>query len=226
LSELITYSSEVIMDDNSVNSTSSEGSGWRSVKPKVADLVYWKDPKKSGIAFGTGFVILLSLACCSVISVVAYTALLLLTGTLSFRIYKNVLQAVQKTNEGHPFKEYLDVDLAPNNDRVHQVVDSLLKHYNTLVRKLRGVFLVEDIVDSIKFVVLFWVLTYIGSWFNGLTLVILAYIAAFALPKAYEMNKAQVDQVLGLACTQIQDVISKVKAVIPFPSSANKEKSQ
>lgn len=70
----------------------------------VADLVFWKDPRKSGIAFGTGLVILLSLACCSVISVVSYTALIILTGTLAFRIYKNILQAVQKTNEGHPFR--------------------------------------------------------------------------------------------------------------------------
>jgi hypothetical protein len=90
--------------------------------------------------------------------------------------------------------------------------------------KLRSVFLVEDIVDSLKFVVLFWVLTYVGSWFNGLTLVILAYLAAFALPKLYEQNKAQVDQVLQLACTQIQEVTSKIRAVIPFP--ANKEKAQ
>lgn len=70
----------------------------------VADLVFWKDPRKSGIAFGTGLLILLSLACCSVISVIAYTGLTVLTGTLSFRIYKNILQAVQKTNEGHPFR--------------------------------------------------------------------------------------------------------------------------
>lgn len=70
----------------------------------VADLVFWKDPRKSGIAFGTGLLILLSLACCSVISVIAYTGLTVLIGTVSFRIYKSILQAVQKTNEGHPFR--------------------------------------------------------------------------------------------------------------------------
>jgi ABC-type transport system involved in multi-copper enzyme maturation permease subunit len=67
-------------------------------------LVSWKDPKKSGVVFGVGLVILLSLACCSVISVIAYTALFTLTGTLAFRIYKEIMQAVQKTSEGHPFK--------------------------------------------------------------------------------------------------------------------------
>lgn len=70
----------------------------------VKDLIYWRDPKKSGIVFGTGLMILLSLAYCSIISVVAYVSLATLAGTLSFRIYKNILQAVQKTDEGHPFK--------------------------------------------------------------------------------------------------------------------------
>lgn len=75
----------------------------------MAELVFWKDPRKSGIAFGTGLVILMALACCSVISVIAYTGLTVLTGTLSFRVYKNILQAVQKTNEGHPFRSVFAV---------------------------------------------------------------------------------------------------------------------
>jgi len=149
-----------------------------------------------------------------------------LTASLSFRIYKSVLQAVQKTNEGHPFKEYLDVDITPSSDKIHQIAESVIQHANPLLKKARSIFLVEDIVDSIKFVVLFWVLTYIGSWFNGLTLLILAYLGAFSLPKAYEMNKAQVDQVLQLACAQVQEVVANVKAAIPFPGKDKKEKGQ
>ena len=70
----------------------------------VAELVYWRDPKKSGVVFGAGLAILLSLTVFSIISVIAYTSLAALSVSLSFRIYKNILQAVQKTNEGHPFK--------------------------------------------------------------------------------------------------------------------------
>jgi len=189
----------------------------------VAQFVYWRDPKKSGIVFGTGLILLFSLLYFSIISVVAYASLAALSITLSFRIYKNVLQAVQKTNEGHPFKEYLDVEIVPSSDRVHQIVDVLLKHFNNTIIKLRSVFLVEDIIDSLKFVVLFWCLTYVGSWFNGLTLIILAYLAAFSLPKLYENNKAQIDQYLQIACTQIHDVVSKVKAKLPFPAKKPKE---
>lgn len=66
--------------------------------------MYWRDPKKSGIVFGSVLGVLLSLSYFSLISVVAHLSLVLLTGTISFRIYKNVLQAVQKTSDGHPFK--------------------------------------------------------------------------------------------------------------------------
>ena len=58
-------------------------------------------------------------------------------------------------------------------------------------------------------------LTYIGSWFNMLTLVILAWIALFATPKLYQQNQAQVDQVLGQVMAQVEDAKAKVLALIP-----------
>lgn len=70
----------------------------------VAALIYWRDPKKSGIVFGAILGVLLSLAYFSLISVLAYISLLTLTFTVAFRIYKTVLQAIQKTSDGHPFK--------------------------------------------------------------------------------------------------------------------------
>lgn len=70
----------------------------------VKDLIHWRDPKKSGIAFGVSLLLLLSLAAFSVISVVSYLLLALLCVTITFRIYKSVVQAVQKSSDGHPFK--------------------------------------------------------------------------------------------------------------------------
>ncbi|XP_016368569.1 reticulon-4-like [Sinocyclocheilus rhinocerous] len=70
----------------------------------VNDLVHWRDPKKSGVVFGVSLLLLLSLAAFSVISVVSYLLLALLCVTISFRIYKSVIQAVQKSSDGHPFK--------------------------------------------------------------------------------------------------------------------------
>ncbi|GIY63366.1 reticulon-4 [Caerostris extrusa] len=170
--------------------------------PVVAKYVYWKDPKKSGIALGTSLILLLSFKYFSVISVTAYLTLALLSLTVSFRIYKNVLQAVQKSNEGHPFKEYLEMDITLSQDKVGQTVETLISHVNCVSGKIRSLILVEDLVDTIKLGILAWCMTYVGAWFNGLTLVILAVVASFTLPKVYETNKAQIDVYAELVRTK------------------------
>jgi len=70
----------------------------------VLDLIYWRDLKKTGVVFGSLLVLLMSLALFSVLSVISYLSLVTLTVTISYRIYRNILAAVQKTGEGHPFQ--------------------------------------------------------------------------------------------------------------------------
>ncbi len=72
--------------------------------PTAIDLLYWRNVKQSGAVFSSVLLLLFSLTQFSVVSVGAYLALAALSATISFRIYKSVLQAVQKTDEGHPFK--------------------------------------------------------------------------------------------------------------------------
>lgn len=186
----------------------------------LEQLVYWRQPKKSGLVFGAVLALLLSLTCFSLISVVAYLALGALTVAIAFRVYRNVLQAVQKSSEGHPFKEYLEKDLSLPKERVHEAVDTGVKHAEELAKRLRSLFLVEDLVDSLKLALLFWLLTYVGSWFNGMTLIILAYVAAFTLPKVYETYQAEIDQYLGLARTHVGNVMGMIRSKIPMGQSA------
>ncbi|XP_068224253.1 reticulon-1-A isoform X2 [Palaemon carinicauda] len=189
----------------------------------MVDLVYWRDVKKTGVVFGSLMVILLSLAYLSLISVVAYTSLAVLTGTITFRVYKNIMQAIQKSQDGHPFKTILELDTDLPSEKVHEATDVIVSQINSTVSELKRLFLVEDLVDSVKFGCLLWCLTYLGSWFNGLTLVILAVVALFSLPKVYEQNQTQIDQYVGLVRSQVNDVMSKVKAALPI---GNKEKTQ
>jgi hypothetical protein len=205
----------------------STGKSWmKNIDPRVAtkslpanviDLVYWRDPKKTGIVFGSMLVLLLSLALFSVLSVVAYLSLAALTVTVSFRVYKQVLQAVQKTGEGHPFKQYLEADITIPEQRVHQLAEHIASHLSCNLRELRRLFLVEDMVDSIKFGLLLWVLTYVGAWFNGMTLIILGVVSVFTLPKFYETHKTQIDQYIDLARTQIATVFKQIQEKIPLP---------
>ncbi|XP_067009617.2 reticulon-1-A isoform X4 [Anabrus simplex] len=199
---------------------------WSILDPLV-ELVYWRDPKKSGILFGSVLGILLSLSYFSLISVVAYLSLAVLTGTISYRIYKNVMQALQKTSDGHPFKDILELDLTLPQDKVREVTDTAVAHFNAAAAELRRLFLVEDLVDSIKFGILLWCLTYVGSWFNGMTLIIIAFVALFTLPKVYENNKSQIDQNLEIVRSKLAEITAKVKTFNPIakkPPTEEKKK--
>ncbi|XP_058454225.1 reticulon-1-A isoform X2 [Malaya genurostris] len=194
--------------------------------PKVESLIYWRDVKKSAIVAGSGLTILLAMSLFSLISVFSYVSLLVLFGTVSFRIYKNVLQAVQKTSEGHPFKEYLDIDLTLSQEKVQQLTTVAVAHANALLSELRRLFLVEDLVDSIKFGVVLYCLTYVGAIFNGMTCVIIAFVALFTLPKVYENNKQSIDAYLELVRSKILEITEKVKAAVPLGKKVESDKEK
>lgn len=70
-------------------------------------------------------------------------------------------------------REYLELDLTLSQEKVQHIAGVAVAHLNGFTAELRRLFLVEDLIDSIKFGVILWVFTYIGAWFNGMTLVIL-----------------------------------------------------
>ncbi|XP_013377456.1 PREDICTED: reticulon-1 [Chinchilla lanigera] len=184
-------------------------------RQKAIDLLYWRDIKQTGIVFGSFLLLLFSLTQFSVVSVVAYLALAALSATISFRIYKSVLQAVQKTDEGHPFKAYLELEISLSQEQIQKYTDCLQLYVNSTLKELRRLFLVQDLVDSLKFAVLMWLLTYVGALFNGLTLLLMAVVSMFTLPVVYVKHQAQIDQYLGLVRTHINAVVAKIQAKIP-----------
>ncbi|XP_031731586.1 reticulon-4 isoform X9 [Anarrhichthys ocellatus] len=182
---------------------------------QVVDLLYWRDVKTTGVVFGAALLLLLSLTLCSIVSVSSYVGLALLSVTICFRIYKGILQAIQKSDEGHPFKQYLDQEVALSEEMVHKYSDLALAKLNKTICELRHLFLVEDLVDSIKFAGLMWILTYVGSLFNGLTILILALIGLFSCPIVYEKHQAQIDHYVALVNNQVKDIVGKVQAKVP-----------
>lgn len=184
-------------------------------REKAMELLYWRDVKQTGLVFSSVLLLLFSLTQFSVVSVVAYLALAALSATISFRVYKSVLQAVQKTDEGHPFKSYLEVEMSLSHDQMQRYAEKTQFYINSTLKELRRLFLVQDLVDSLKFAVLMWLLTYVGALFNGLTLMIMAVVSMFSMPVVYEKYQAQIDQYLGLIRTQVNQVVGKIQEKIP-----------
>merc|ERR1712080_662696 len=138
--------------------------------PRVRTLVYWDNPRDSGVTCGSVLVCLLAVRYISLISVLGNLSLALVTATMSFRIYKSVLAAVNKTHEGHPF--------------------------NSFLATVKSVLLVENIIESTKFAVAMYVLSYVGVIMTGLTLLTITWVSLFSLPRLYRDNQKQIDEAI------------------------------
>jgi len=175
-------------------------------------LIYWKNPLESGVVFGSVLVLMVAVKYMSLISVVANLGLALVTSTVTFRIYKSVLSAVKKTEDtGHPFKKYLDIDTNLASDKVLELTDKLVNSLNGLLKKLKTIFLVEDFVESLKFAVAMYVLTYVGRMINGLTILILVWVSIFSAPRIYRDNQAKIDEAIAPIKVKVDELMSKVK---------------
>ncbi|XP_065776713.1 reticulon-2 isoform X2 [Muntiacus reevesi] len=189
--------------------------GGAEMGSKVADLLYWKDTRTSGVVFTGLMVSLLSLLHFSIVSVAAHVALLLLCGTISLRVYRKVLQAVHRGDGANPFQAYLDVDLTLTREQTERLSQQIASRVVSAAIQLRHFFLVEDLVDSLKLALLFYILTFVGAVFNGLTLLILGVIGVFTVPLLYRQHQAQIDQYVGLVTNQLSHIKAKIRAKIP-----------
>uniref|UniRef100_A0A3Q1F9I9 Reticulon n=1 Tax=Acanthochromis polyacanthus TaxID=80966 RepID=A0A3Q1F9I9_9TELE len=135
-------------DSTSSRPDSSSSSSFRDLTS--LQLIHWREPKKSAMAFGLSLLVLVSVATLSVISVVSYLMLACLCVTITFRVYKSVIQAVQKSEEGHPFRSLLEKDISVSSESVRQLADQFLIHLNWFSSQTRRLLLVQDLVDSLK----------------------------------------------------------------------------
>lgn len=179
-------------------------------------LVHWEDPISSGAVFGSVLVALVSICYYSLISVVAYLSLGLLSIVLGVKLYSYVMVMMKKAEPGsNPLSRIAAMEVTIPSDKVSELSTGLAEKLNCGLGELRRLFLVDNMVDTVKFGLSLWCLTYIGSWFNAMTLLILTWITAFTVPKIYQNNKTAIDDVLGKVKVQLDEVKGKVMAVMP-----------
>merc|ERR1711974_559713 len=156
------------------------------------------------------------------ISVVAYCSLTALLAVLSLKIYTYVMVTFLKKETANPLAKCSEINLTVSEEKVNQIANNASSKLNATLLELRRLFLLENMLDSIKFGLSLWVLTYIGSWFNAMTLVLMSWVGLFTIPKVYIMNKAQIDPVLDKVKAQFDVVSGKVFAMIPKAKPAEK----
>jgi len=185
-------------------------------KKTVLDIIYWRDPKRTvGALVGILFALYL-IARFTLLSLVSYGALAVLAGAVGFRLYKLVESQVKKTDGSNPFKPYLEQEVTIPRDRLHEQVDILIEHSQSIFKHLRHLFLVESVVDSVKFGLLLYTLTYVGAWFSGISLILIFVTALFTVPKVYEIYREPIDRNLANIKEHLQRAQDTIEQKVPI----------
>ncbi|XP_044059940.1 reticulon-2a isoform X1 [Siniperca chuatsi] len=172
----------------------------------VMDLIYWKDTERTGMVL-TGLVVgLLSLFQLSIITVVSTVSLAVMCFTISVRIYYQVLYILSWGDGEHPFKSYLDLDISFSGEEADLYMQKAIVMALSAVDTLKGLFFVGNLFESLKLLVLMYLVTYLGDLCNGLTLFIIGVIALFSLPLFYRQRQEQVDSFIAKIQAHIDNV--------------------
>ncbi|OQV26264.1 putative Reticulon-4 [Hypsibius exemplaris] len=179
----------------------------RAVSHYIRDLVMWQNVKDSAVIFSFGGFVLFSLAYFSFISVLSYGALtvLLLASALVFA-RQLIFTLQQRPGSAHPFQRLLELDVVIPPEYAHQQVDMLLQPVNQTLIRMRNVFLADSLGQSLKWALAIYLMTYVGAWFNLLTLAMVVWALAFTVPKFYVTYRAQIDRMLRVMRDRMEDV--------------------
>jgi len=194
---------------------------YEGTKATVKYLVHWENPPASAGVLSAVLAVLVSICYFSFIAVIAYISLAVLFVIMGIKIYSFAMVFMKKAEPGtDPLLTLTNVDVNIPPEKVAEITGILVDIANPSIMELRRLFLLESIFDTVKFILCLWGLTYIGSWFNMMTLIILSWVGLFTLPLLYKNNQASVDEVITQVNTQVNDIKEKVMAVIPLKNKA------
>uniref|UniRef100_A0A3Q4HDZ7 Reticulon n=2 Tax=Neolamprologus brichardi TaxID=32507 RepID=A0A3Q4HDZ7_NEOBR len=181
---------------------------------------------RTGVVF-TGLVIgLASLFQLSAVTVVSNIFLGVMCITFPLRFYYKLLELLRWNPGVHPFQSCLDYDSSLTNKETVMLVEETVLLIAFAVTEIKRLVFIENIFDSIKFVVLLYLLTYVGIQTNGLTLVISAVIAVFSLPLLYKKQQVRIRRIARAVRAFLKRVKSLFSSVYdlarPPPASAPK----
>ncbi|XP_008288184.1 reticulon-2b [Stegastes partitus] len=177
---------------------------------KLVDLVYWRNLRKTGVVF-TGLVIgLVSLFQLSAITVLSHICLGVMCLTFPLRLYYKLLELLRWNPGVHPFQSYLDHDGSLTDKETVVLVEEVVLLVAFAVSEIKRLLFIDSMIDSIKFVVLLYLLTYVGIEINGLTLVISAVIAMFSLPLLYKKQQVRIRRLVR----SVRAFVKKIRTMV------------
>lgn len=177
------------------------------------EILFWRDVKTTGAIFLACILLLTSFNHFTVVTVTTYLLMLALVPPLIYRLAISLKSAVLKTECEHPFREWLECDINAFIGKDDKT--KLPKLLKDALSDCRRIVLVEDIIDTVKVLVIIYVASHLGEWFSGITLMYLAVIITFSIPKIYDMYRKDINNLGNKVTTLIDDLKKRVFASVP-----------
>ncbi|KAM9788542.1 reticulon-2b [Neosynchiropus ocellatus] len=214
--------SPLVADTDAITPRAAVWTG--TIVAQVVDLVYWRNLRKTGFVF-TGLVVgLASLFQLSTITVLSHLCLAVMCVTFPLRLYYKLLEALRWNPGVHPFQSYLDYDSSLTDKETVAMVEEVVLLIAFAVSEIKRLLFIDSMVDSIKFVVLLYLLTYVGILTNGLTLVMTAVIVVFSVPLLYRKQQVRIRKMTRVVRAFVKRIrascVSLYETVRPPPSPA------
>ncbi|XP_037943165.1 reticulon-1-A-like [Teleopsis dalmanni] len=190
--------------------------------PIVEAIIYWHNIKATSFIFCIGITLLSIFACLSLISVLAYAALLFLALILGIKIYSAGLQIFKQDLDDQPFCKLLDLDLYISLDWAEEYIQATVPVINDYIAELHRLFFFDDLKQTIKFALGMFGLAKLGMIFNLTSLLSLVLIILLTLPKLYEVYQQTIDSYIEYLFTSMSEVVARFQGalkVVPKKSS-------
>jgi hypothetical protein len=158
----------------------------------VEGLLLWRDVRKSGVVLAgiTLVYILLEWSNLSLLRIVSHS--LLAVVTLSF-LWSNIANFTNKS--GVPIPAF--VKNGVSESEVRQFAEQAVGPINKLLAFVKRIVGGHEVVLSIQVALALYIFGRLGNYFTSLALVYTVVLLAFSVPKAYELKKDEVDEVLN-----------------------------
>merc|ERR1712228_670138 len=172
------------------------------------------DPVETAAVFVPTLFSLLAVSFYSIITVISWGSLLLLMAVMCSKAYTHVmvhvLSKLPTVPNSDPLHKLYDFDLIIKSDHLESFASESLESMNQILAKLKDLFLFVNFMDSLKFGFVMYLISYIGSICNLLTIVILGWISVFSIPRLYMDNHSLIDCMWEKLQCQMADLKNKL----------------
>merc|ERR1719233_2550943 len=139
---------------------------------------------------------MLAISVYSLITVISSTCLLVLLAVSASKTYTHVMIRLSKlpdSSSSDPLHKLYSLDMKISAEHVESIIGSSIDGINSVLENLRSLFLFKNVLDSIKFGVILYAVTFIGCLCNLLTCLIISWISIFTFPRLHVEKKDAVD---------------------------------